>query len=140
MLDILETFRSIIHNRNLTVDWNLVAAEFFLRIFEIAKNTITKNFNGYMVIIVVMSFRKNISIKVSWHFRKYFSAQNNSSLQLVNVWLGCDCIESSSTIETGHPISKEACGAGAAAARARSHRATMGDVTDVPLRWLLDNS
>ena len=37
--------------------------------FEIVKNTIAKNFNGYIVIVVVTNFRK------------YFSAQNNSSLQ-----------------------------------------------------------
>ena len=55
--------------------------------FEIAKNTIAKNFNYYVVIIIVMNFRKKFSIaknffrKVSWHFRKYFSVQNNSSLQ-----------------------------------------------------------
>ena len=43
----------------------------FLRIFEIAKKMIAKNFNGYIVLIVVMNFRKNFSIKVSWHFCKY---------------------------------------------------------------------
>ena len=40
--------------------------------FEIAKNTIVKDFDGYIVIIVAVNFRKNFSIKVSWHFRKYF--------------------------------------------------------------------
>ena len=49
--------------------------------FEIAKNAIKKNLNGYIVIVVVTNFCKNFSIKVSWYFRKYFSAQNNSSLQ-----------------------------------------------------------
>ena len=29
---------------------------------EIVKNTIAKNFNGYIVLIVVMNFRKNFSI------------------------------------------------------------------------------
>ena len=38
--------------------------------FEIAKITIAKSFNGYMEIIVGMNFRKNFSIKASWHFRK----------------------------------------------------------------------
>ena len=53
----------------------------FLLMFEIAKTTIAKNFNGYMEIIVVVNFHKNFSIKVFWHFRKYFSAQNNTSIQ-----------------------------------------------------------
>ena len=44
-------------------------------IFEIAKNTIAKKFNGYIVFIVVMNFRKN------------FSAQNNSSLQYLDFLL-----------------------------------------------------
>ena len=67
-----------------TLAWNLFATEFvceYLRMFEIAKNMIGKSFNGYIVIIVVVNFCKNFSIKVSWHFCKYFSAQNNSSLQ-----------------------------------------------------------
>ena len=34
----------------------------YLRTFEIAKNTMAKNFNGYIVIKVVMNFRKNFSI------------------------------------------------------------------------------
>ena len=34
----------------------------YLRMFEIAKSTIAKNFNGYIVFIVVMNFRKNFSI------------------------------------------------------------------------------
>ena len=42
--------------------------------FEITKNMIAKNFNGYIVIIVVMN-RKHFFIKVSWHFRKYFLAK-----------------------------------------------------------------
>ena len=51
---------------------------------------IAKNFNGYIVIIVVMNFHKkfqsqNFSIQVSCHFRKYFPAQNNSSLQYLSV-------------------------------------------------------
>ena len=70
-----------LYNYTSTVDWNLFATEFFcecLRTFEIAKDTIAKIFNGYTVFIVVMNFRKNFSIakvfsiKVSWHFRKYF--------------------------------------------------------------------
>ena len=51
-----------------------------------SKKYYCKNFNGYTAIIVVMNSRTNfqsqkVSIEVSWHFRKYFSAQNNSSLQ-----------------------------------------------------------
>ena len=48
-----------------TVDWNLFATELFckyLRMFKMAKNTIAKNFNVYIVFIVVMNFRKNFSI------------------------------------------------------------------------------
>ena len=48
-----------------TVDWNLFVTKFFceyLRVFEIAKNTIAKNFNGYIVFIVVTNFRKDFSI------------------------------------------------------------------------------
>ena len=46
---------------------------------------IAKNFNGYMVIIIMMNFHKKFSIKVSSHFCKYFSAQNNSSPQYIVV-------------------------------------------------------
>ena len=42
--------------------------------FEITNSTMVKSFNGYIVIIVMTNFRKQISIKVSWQFRKYFSA------------------------------------------------------------------
>lgn len=62
--------------------------EFFceaLWMFKIAKNTIAENFNGYIAIIVVMNSRKKFSIfplkLVPWHFQKYFSAKNSSSLQ-----------------------------------------------------------
>ena len=58
-----------------------ICDEIFLRMFKIAKN-----FNSYIVIIVVMNFRKKFrsqkfSHQVSCYFRKYFPAQNNSSLQ-----------------------------------------------------------
>ena len=42
-----------------TVEWNLFATEFFceyLQIFEIAKSMIAKNFDAYIVIIVMMNF------------------------------------------------------------------------------------
>ena len=48
-----------------TVSWNLFATEFFckyLRMFEITKNMIAKNFNGDIAFIVTMNFRKNFSI------------------------------------------------------------------------------
>ena len=50
---------------------------------KIATNKIAKYFNGYITIIVVMNFCENFPIKVSRHLRKYFSAQNNSSLQYI---------------------------------------------------------
>ena len=52
--------------------------------FEIAKSKIAKNCNGYIVIIVVMNFCKNLSIakifftEVSWHLHKCFPAQKIS--------------------------------------------------------------
>ena len=52
-----------------TVDWNLFATEVFckdLQMFEIAKRTITKKFNKYIVIVVVMNFTK-ISIAKFFH-------------------------------------------------------------------------
>ena len=60
------------------VNCNLFAREIFgedLGMFEI-----TNNFNGDSD-YSRDEFRKNFSIEVSWHFRKYFSAQNNSSPQ-----------------------------------------------------------
>ena len=47
------------------VDWNLFATEFFgedLRMLEITKSSIAKNFNGYIMFIVVVNFRKNLLI------------------------------------------------------------------------------
>ena len=61
----------------------ILQTEIYLRILvnvRNRKNTIAKDFNGYIVIIVVMNFHKNFSTKVSWHFHKYFSVQNNFSL------------------------------------------------------------
>ena len=60
----------------ITLNWTPFVGELFCECSEIAKN-----FNGYMAITVVMNFHKNFSIQVSWYFRKYFSAQNNSSIQ-----------------------------------------------------------
>ena len=44
-----------------TVDWNLFATKFFCEYSKSENNTIAKNFNDYIVFIVVMNFRKNFS-------------------------------------------------------------------------------
>ena len=69
-----------------TVNWNLFAREFFCEVLQMSE--IATKFTGYIVIIVMMKFSKHFSmnlkkfsIEVSWHFRKYLSVQNNSSLQ-----------------------------------------------------------
>ena len=52
------------YDRNIlqhTVDWNLFETKYFSDFFaniQNRNNTIAKNFNGYIVIIVVMNFHK----------------------------------------------------------------------------------
>ena len=58
--------------KNDPLTWNIFVMDFFLedlRMFEIARNVIAKNFNRYAVIIVMMNFLRNFSISKTFPSR-----------------------------------------------------------------------
>ena len=73
------------------VNWNLFVREFFAKFSECSKS---RKFNGYRVIvleiIVMMNLCKYVLIgkkifhQVCWRFRKYLSAQHNSTLWYIS--------------------------------------------------------
>ena len=81
-----------VHRRPTKTDcWRLVFVcdRVFLQIFEIAKKTYRKKFNGYIVFIVVINFCKNFSIAKIFPSRFPGIFTNTFQCKIIPVYSNC---------------------------------------------------